>query len=258
MKRLLSPLAFALRQRLFVPVALTTALLAPVAALAQTKPATPAKTTTPPASKDTSAAKPKPAAKPAPKQSGTISESVLAPVERDLRVLGGWVNETVNRADATIKRELPQLKADFDRQSSRIDRAADSLSNQSKREYDVLKRRYNSWETEQERLDGQARRPETAQSAQTRLLGENVNLARARPTELHDLYGRFIDAARAQRKEWTSDDWAAASAVLTRLNQRYEQVREQVDLEERLRIRSWQGEFRTFEKARATKDAMAN
>ncbi|WP_400191869.1 hypothetical protein [Hymenobacter sp. B81] len=234
-------LAFSTASRLFLPLLGAAVLLSPAPAAAQTKPA---------ASKADTTKTTRPAAK------STISESVLAPVERDLRVFGEWVNDKVERADATIRRELPQVKADFERQSQRIDRAADSLSNQSKREYGYLKSRYKSWEAEQAQRESQARQPATAQQAQVRFLGENVNIARARPAELHDLYGRFIDYSRENRKQWTPDDWAQASTVLSKLNQRYEQVREQIELDERLRIRSWQAEFRTFEKARGTKDAL--
>lgn len=194
-----------------------------------------------------------------PAQETTTRPSAQTPsaVERDLRIFSEWVNDKVDRADAAARRELPRLMEDFDRQSARIERGVDSLSAQGKREYADKKARYKDWASEQERLDAQARKPETAQQTQDRLLGEQVVLAKARAVELPELYGRFIESVRDQRRTWAASDWAAASAVLTRMNARYEQVREQIPLEERIRIRSWQGEFRTLEKARDAKDAMA-
>ena len=196
--------------------------------------------------------------KPAPRKPTTQTPAVQTPsaIERDLNIFSGWVDEKLERAEAGVRRELPRLTAEFDRQSQRIDRSVDSLSTQSKREYAGQKKRYQEWSTKQDSLDAGARRPETAQQAQNRLLGENVVLARARATELPDLYSRFIEATRGQRHQWTPTDWSQASAVLVNLNTRYEQVREQLPLEERVRIRSWQGEFRAFEAARNVKEVI--
>ncbi len=82
------------------------------------------------------------------------------------------------------------------------------------------------------------------------LIKESVDLNRATANEMPDLYGRFIDAVREQRRQWTERDWTNASDALGRLNARYEVVRTGIDMEDRIRIRSWQGEFRTLQGAR--------
>ncbi len=84
----------------------------------------------------------------------------------------------------------------------------------------------------------------------TKLTKQSVDLNRATADEMLDLYGRFIDAVREQRRQWSEQDWTEASATLSRLNARYEAVRTGIDMEDRLRIRSWQGEFRTLQGAR--------
>ncbi|PJJ59165.1 DUF6565 domain-containing protein [Hymenobacter chitinivorans] len=177
-------------------------------------------------------------------------------IERDLDVFSDWVNDKLDRAEVGVRRELPRIKEDFDRQSKRLDRAVDSLSSQGKREYNTQKKRYQNWESKQDSLDAAARQPETASAAQRRLLNETVTISRARANELPELYLHLVENTREQRKTWSPADWSAASAVLERLNARYEQVREQLPLEERVRIRSLQAEFRTLEKARDVKDIM--
>ncbi|UPL49966.1 DUF6565 domain-containing protein [Hymenobacter sublimis] len=195
--------------------------------------------------------------KPAPRTTKTPSaSSTTSGVEQDLRVFSDWVNDKVEQAATTARRELPRITEEFDRQSTRIDKAVDSLTVEGKREYTIQKTRYKKWATRQDSLDAAARRPATTQEAQRRLLGEEVNISRARPTELPDLYFRLVENMRSDKRNWTQADWSAASAVLSRLNARYEQVREQLPLEERLRIRSLQGEFRTLEKARDVKDVI--
>ncbi|SMB90803.1 hypothetical protein SAMN00120144_0578 [Hymenobacter roseosalivarius DSM 11622] len=179
-------------------------------------------------------------------------------VERDLRRFSDWVSEKVTRAEEGARREWPSVMADYDRQSARLDRATDSLSVQSRREYAAQKARYQTWSAEQQRLDSTARQPETVAQVQGRLLGENVNIKRVRATELPDLYARLLETTRDQRRRWTAAEWSEASAVLTRLNARYEEVRTQLPTEERLRVRSWQAEFRTLEKARDVKEIIDN
>jgi len=184
----------------------------------------------------------------------STSAQTPSAIERDLRVFSSWVNDKLSRAEAGVRREMPRVSAEFDRQSQRIDRGVDSLSAQGKREYADQKQRYKDWAARQDSLDARARLPETVQQVQDRLLGEKVTLNRARATEMPDLYARFIEATRAQRRQWTPTDWSNAAAVLGNLNARYEQVREQIPLEDRIRIRSWQGEFRTLETARNAKE----
>ncbi|SHL47282.1 hypothetical protein [Hymenobacter psychrotolerans] len=185
------------------------------------------------------------------------TSSTATAVERDLRIFADWVSEKVSKTADEIARETPRVTEEFNRQSKRIDKAVDSLTVEGKREYSIQKKRYGDWSARRDSLDRAARQPQTAQQAQDRLLGEKVVLNQARATELPDLYARFIETTRAQRRQWSSADWSNASAVLGRLNARYEQVREQLPLEERVRIRSWQGEFRTLEKARDVKGVMA-
>jgi hypothetical protein len=90
----------------------------------------------------------------------------------------------------------------------------------------------------------------TADAGLAALIKESVDLNRATADEMPDLYGRFIDAVREQRRQWTERDWTNASDALSRLNARYEVVRTGIAVEDRIRIRSWQGEFRTLQGAR--------
>jgi len=96
----------------------------------------------------------------------------------------------------------------------------------------------------------QAQNRPNADPGLAKLTHESVDLNRTTADEMLDIYGRFIDAVREQRRQWTEQDWTEASATLSRLNNRYEAVRTGIDMEDRIRIRSWQGEFRTLQGAR--------
>jgi hypothetical protein len=90
------------------------------------------------------------------------------------------------------------------------------------------------------------------------MIKESVDLNRATAAEMPELYSRFIEATRDQRRKWNDKDWADASATLSRLNARYEAVRLDLPMEDRLRVRTLQAEFRTYEKARRVNQKLDN
>ena len=92
-----------------------------------------------------------------------------------------------------------------------------------------------------------------ADPVQQHLLNSTVDLAQAQAHELPDLYERFISTTRDERRQWSYQDWNAAGEVLARLNQRYAQVRTELPLEERVRIRTFQGEYHALRGARKVK-----
>ena len=103
------------------------------------------------------------------------------------------------------------------------------------------------------RAEAPARRAASADLVQQHLLGTDVNLARTEAAQLPELYEQFIATTREERRHWSFADWDAAGEVLALLNQRYEQVRTDLPLEERLRVRTFQGEFHTLRGAREAK-----
>jgi hypothetical protein len=88
-------------------------------------------------------------------------------------------------------------------------------------------------------------------------LHESIDVNHVPASQLPDLYSRFIEFTREQRRQWSARDWDEASEALTRLNTRYEAVRKELPLEDRLSVRSYQGEFRTLEGARRVKDRVS-
>ena len=92
---------------------------------------------------------------------------------------------------------------------------------------------------------------------QQHLLNADVNLARVEAHQLPDLYERFLATTRDERRRWNYPDWDNAATVLARLNQRYEQVRTALPIEERLRIRTIQGEFHSLRGARQANDRIS-
>ncbi|MDO7886937.1 hypothetical protein [Hymenobacter cheonanensis] len=94
----------------------------------------------------------------------------------------------------------------------------------------------------------------TADPGLARYMHESIDVNRLPANQLLGVYERFLEATRAQRRQWSTQDWDEASAALTRLNTRYEAVRQELPLDDRLTVRTYQGEFRTLQGARRVKD----
>ncbi|MFD1468828.1 hypothetical protein ACFQ48_11390 [Hymenobacter caeli] len=75
---------------------------------------------------------------------------------------------------------------------------------------------------------------------------------------LLDAYARFIEKVRADRRTWNAANWSAAAAVLSSLNGRYEQVRANFVLDDKVTIRSQQAEFQTLRTARQLSDQVSD
>ena len=63
-------------------------------------------------------------------------------------------------------------------------------------------------------------------------------------------YQLFIERVRTDRPSWRPTDWATAAAVMSSLNGRYDALRTVLSLEDKLTIRSQQGEFQALRTAR--------
>jgi len=95
-------------------------------------------------------------------------------------------------------------------------------------------------------------------AAVSAFLHEKVVVSRATAPQLLRLYNEFIDQVRTDRSGWKPADWERASAVLSSLNARYDQLRTSFSLDDKLTIRSQQGEFQTLRTARQLSDQISN
>lgn len=75
---------------------------------------------------------------------------------------------------------------------------------------------------------------------------------------LLDVYARFIEKVRTDRRTWSTANWSAAAAVISSLNGRYEQVRNNLVLDDKVTIRSQQVEFQTLRTARQLSDQVSD
>jgi hypothetical protein len=92
--------------------------------------------------------------------------------------------------------------------------------------------------------------PAADEELQKHLLNETIDLTKARAEELPDLFDHFIGTVREERRGWNYRQWTEAEQVLSRLVARYQVVHSELPLEERVRIRAAQTEFKTLKSTR--------
>ncbi|GAB3870180.1 hypothetical protein GCM10028824_18480 [Hymenobacter segetis] len=69
-------------------------------------------------------------------------------------------------------------------------------------------------------------------------------------TGLLSAYDLFMQRVRSDRANWTPTNWANAAAIMSSLNDRYQQLRSSFSLDDKLTIRSQQGEFQALRTAK--------
>ncbi|MBF9222260.1 hypothetical protein [Hymenobacter ruricola] len=92
----------------------------------------------------------------------------------------------------------------------------------------------------------------------TTFLRKKTTVSTLTTAGLLDAYNRFMDRVRADRHSWKAADWATASAVLSSLNGRYEQLRSSYTFDDKLTIRSQQAEYQALRTGRQISDSVSD
>jgi len=92
----------------------------------------------------------------------------------------------------------------------------------------------------------------------TNFFRQKTAVSRLTAPQLLDAYGRFIEKVRDDRHTWRTSDWTTASAVLSSLNTRYEQLRPNLSFDDKLTIRSQQAEYQALRTARQISDQVSD
>ena len=84
----------------------------------------------------------------------------------------------------------------------------------------------------------------------TAFLRKKTTVSTLTTTSLLSAYELFMERVRNDRANWKPTDWANAAAIMSSLNDRYQQLRSNFSLDDKLTIRSQQGEFQALRTAK--------
>ena|SRR5688572_901369 len=185
------------------------------------------------------------------------TETTTKPNE-ELNEFRTWVNDKTTEADSNASRRWPKVKEEFRTKTAKMETHMDSLSEDSKREYAELKKRYELWEKKQETRTAQPLNETTLAKWRKQLLGEHQDLTTVNGANARETYLLFMGIVRAKKSNWTLTDWDYVDHVYTELNNRKSQIESKIPMTDRLKIKSLQAEYLALEGAADAQDAYEN
>ncbi len=178
-------------------------------------------------------------------------------LEKDLADLRAWMRNKANQGDSITRAEWPNIKREFNIKTQNLEQGSSKLSQQSKEEYSSIKTRYRSWEQQNEERYGQPLNREEAARWEKELTGTN-NIMHLKANQMRPAFVQFLEAVRGQRSRWSLRDWDYAEHVYLQLSDRKQQVLQQMNNSDKMKVAALQVEFNTLRKSRDAKDLYEN
>lgn len=173
--------------------------------------------------------------------------------EDKVEELRAWMNRKADKADTSIRANWPETRERIRDINADIEQNFDSLSTETKAEYQELKKGYAEWEQEQERRQMQPLKPQEIANWKTQLLGEYSNLEAITPQTIREAYLTFMGSVRTKQRSYSQGDWDYVDHVYSDLNQRRREVEGQMSTGDKLKIRALQAEYLALEGAADTR-----
>lgn len=183
----------------------------------------------------------------------TFNVQAQSQLEKDLDSFRAWMSKKASQADSITRAEWPAIKESFKTKTASLDRKSESMTQESKEEYNDLKSQYKAMEEKHEEQYGQPLKREEAIRWEKELAGRN-NLRRIKAADLRDVFVYFIEGVRGQRHTWSLRDWDYAEHVYLELSNRKQAVLDKLSNGDKIRIAALQVEFNTLRKSRDVKD----
>ncbi|OKL41328.1 hypothetical protein A3841_09675 [Pontibacter flavimaris] len=166
-------------------------------------------------------------------------------VEDDLGDFRAWVsNATSNAADRT-EEDWKRAREDFKIRTEELDRKQENFSSELQQDYQSLKQEFQDADEEYQRsLTGEG----LAEWEQS-LLGQWADADSIDENNVREVYITFMENVRAQKENWTNEDWEMAKQVLDKLNERKNEISGNIPTDSEVKIKALQMEFHTLETA---------
>lgn len=169
-------------------------------------------------------------------------------VEDEISDFRSWVNDQAATIADRTEQDWKRAKEDFRVRTQELDQRQDNFSAELKQDYQQLKEDFNNLEEER------AKRRKALKLAEweANLLGSYADRTTITGENLKQVYVQFMENVRSRENNWTDEDWEMAKMVLERLNERKEEVDDNISTEDEVSIKALQMEFRTLETANDT------
>ena len=171
------------------------------------------------------------------------SASKETEVEDELGDFRTWVSQTTSNIGDRTEDDWKRAKSDFSTRTQELDQKQETFTDELKQEYQQLKDEFNNADKAYEEGRRAARLTEWEQ----KLLGSYADKTTITSANVRQVYIAFLESVRSQRSTWTDEDWEMAKMVMKSLNDRKEEVDEDLPTDDEVKIKALQMEFRTLE-----------
>ena len=172
--------------------------------------------------------------------------------EGDLNEFRSWVNTQTSNVAERTEEDWQRTKADFQRRTAELDQKQNKFSDKLKADYDELKAEFRKRDEERGRM---ADRRSELSKWEKDLLGTYADRSTINAENIHQAYVTFMDNVRSRREVWDKEDWEMAKMVLEELNDRKEEINDEITTEDEVKIKALQMEFTAL---KTGKDADGN
>lgn len=164
--------------------------------------------------------------------------------EGDLNEFRSWVNTQTNNVAERTEEDWQRTKADFQRRTAELDQKQNKFSDKLKADYEELKAEFRKRDEERGRV---AERRSELSKWEKDLLGTYADMATINAENVHQAYVTFMDNVRSRREVWDNEDWEMAKMVLEELNDRKDEINDEITTEDEVKIKALQMEFTALE-----------
>lgn len=166
-------------------------------------------------------------------------------VEDELSDFRTWVSQTTSNISERTEEDWKRAKADFATRTRDLDQRQENFSDELKQDYQNLKDEFNNADKQYEENLRKAR----LATWERQLLGSYADKSTITRENVRQVYITFLENVRSQHGTWTDEDWEMAKMVMQSLNDRKDEVDEDLPTDDEVKIKALQMEFRTLETA---------
>lgn len=183
----------------------------------------------------------------------SCQQSKETEIRNDLDQFEAWLNERSEHIENFSDQEWKEAQDRYNKLQDDVENNFNQLSQNTQDRYNDLKARFQEWQEDNTNKDVTQGdvfstqedvfedHPDAAFS--TQLLGDYSNLSTITALNVKNAYMAFITNVRDSHKTWDKPNWDKAQIVYSELNERKDEVSENIPAEDKIKITALQAEF---------------
>lgn len=164
-------------------------------------------------------------------------------IRNDLDQLESWLNERSEHIEHVSEQEWNKAQENYKNLQVEVENNFNQLSQETKDRYNALKNNFQKWQQEKNSEQEDTFEAGVDKELLNQLLGNYTNLSTVTALNAKSVYIAFMKNVRALHKTWDKSSWDRAQIIFSELNERKDEVDENIPTEDEIKITALQAEF---------------